>query len=413
MFVLKLRFKTRNTGTGANGGFYTFKNNNNRGSYWKRPPDFTKAFRGRRPRSSSPLLPAGPGRGCHGRGGRQGKAGEGSLSSAAGSSTQPKRSRGGAQQPGRAPRDRAGGSCWYPLVTGLLLRAAASVWFFNGCNPPFPKCRPPLFALFPTRGNPHGTKRKPQPAPALGRIFGGSRWGAVRPARPLAPLPPQPLGGAVPSPSPAPAAPARPPPRGLRGAARGQPRGRPAQRPAPSRPAPAAELRGPGGGSLGDASCPPVPTSLGASFPPPGWGRFCSVCRGCAALVAAALKLRQFWRGRNGNLVPWGRPQKGPAVPAQGPNPAQVWVQGRGNASHQPQFGSAGKRGKSRARNYAPALLFLAVGLPQPAPAPLCAPSGLPVAPQLSSAQLSLLSALRQAHVPHLPGEDIRHGPHG
>ncbi|KAI6076277.1 T-box transcription factor TBX1 [Aix galericulata] len=191
---------------------------------------------------------------------------------------------------------------------------------FQRLHPPLPKCRPPLLALFPTRGNPHGTKRKPQPAPALGRIFGGSRWGAVRPARPLAPLPPQPLGGAVPAPSPAPAAPARPPPRGLRGAARGQPRGRPAQRPAPSQ-----EKRGPGGGSLGDAGCPPVPTSLGASFAPPGWGRFCSVCRGCAALVAAALKLRQFLRGRNRNLVPWGCPQKGPAVPAQGPNPARPW----------------------------------------------------------------------------------------
>lgn len=356
---------------------------------------------------------------------RRGRAGDATAAGEAGEGRGKQPLLGGREQyatqavPGRctaarpcAPRESRGGLL-VPAGDRIAFAGGGFSLVFQRLQPPLPKCRPPLLALFPTRGNPHGTKRKPQPAPALGRIFGGSRWGAVRPARPLAPLPPQPLGGAVPSPSPAPAAPARPPPRGLRGAARGQPRGRPAQRPAPSRPAPAAERRGPGGGSLGDASCSAVPTSLGASFAPPGWGRFCSVCRGCAALVAAALKLRQFWRGRNRNLVPWGHPQKGPAVPAQGPTPAQVWVQGRGNASHQPQFRSAGKRGKSRVRNYAPALLSPAVGFPQPAPAPLCAPSGLPVAPQLGSAQLSLLSALRQAHVPHLPGEDIRHGPHG
>lgn len=63
LFVLKLSFKTRNTGTGANRGFYTFKNNNNRGSDWKHPPEFAKVLqRGRRSRSIL-MLPssAGPG----------------------------------------------------------------------------------------------------------------------------------------------------------------------------------------------------------------------------------------------------------------------------------------------------------------------------------------------------------------
>lgn len=63
LFVLKLSFKTRNTGTGANGGFYTFKNNNNRESDWKRPSEFAKALQ--RGRGSRPILmlpgSAGPG----------------------------------------------------------------------------------------------------------------------------------------------------------------------------------------------------------------------------------------------------------------------------------------------------------------------------------------------------------------
>lgn len=112
-----------------------------------------------------------------------------------------------------APRESRGGL----LVPAFDRIASAGGDFslvFQRLQPPFPKYRPPLLALFPTRENPHGTKRKPQPAPKLGRIFGVSRWGTVRPARPPAPFPPQPLGGTVPSLSPGAAAPARPPPRG-------------------------------------------------------------------------------------------------------------------------------------------------------------------------------------------------------